>query len=213
MKKSTYLLMLVLCIFFVSQINAQSFIIKGGFNLSKLYYADEDGTYSDEFDMKPGFHVGGAIEIPLNTNFMFEPGIMLITKGVKMEEDEISTKANLNYIDIPLLLKASSNSKNGASVFGALGPYIGLGLNGKITMEYGGDKETEDVKFGNDEDNDDLKRLDMGVSIGGGVEFESFLIGVSYDYGLMNISPYKEYDTKNKNRVLKFTLGYRFGGS
>ena len=78
-------------------------------------------------------------------------------------------------------------------------------------MEYGGDKETEDVKFGTD--NDDLKRLDMGISVGGGVEFESFLIGVSYDYGLMNISPSNEYNTKNKNRVLKFTLGYRFGGS
>ena len=213
MKRLNLLPFLLFTLLLAHQSNAQSFIVKGGFNLSKIYAADEDDTYSDEYDMKPGFHVGGAVEIPINQNFMFEPGIIFITKGVKMEEPdyEISSKANLNYVDIPLLFKASSSNDGGLGFYGALGPYIGIGISGQVAMEYDGEEESDDIKFGSDEDEDDLKRLDMGISVGGGIEFSSFQIGVSYDYGLINIATYQDYGNKVKNRVLKFTLGYKFG--
>jgi len=213
MKTLNLLPFLLFTLLLAHQSNAQSFIVKGGFNLSKIYVADEDDSYSDEYDMKPGFHIGGAVEIPINQTFMFEPGIIFITKGVKMDDPdyEISSKVNLNYIDMPLLFKASTSNNEGLGFYGAVGPYIGIGLNGKGTTEYGGEEESADIKFGSDEDEDDLKRLDMGISVGGGIEFSSFQFGVSYDYGLMNIATYQDYGNKVKNRVLKFTLGYKIG--
>jgi hypothetical protein len=213
MKKFNLLLFLVFTLFLAYHTTAQSFVVKGGFNLNKIYVADEDDTYSDEYDMKPGFHFGAAVEIPINSNLMFEPGIMFITKGVKMDDPdyEVSSKVNLNYLDLPLLLKASTSNNEGLGFYGALGPYIGIGLNGKATSEYDGEEESNDIEFGSDEDEDDLKRLDIGISIGGGIEFSSFQFGVSYDYGLMNIATYQDYGNTIKNRVLKFTLGYKFG--
>ena len=61
-----------------------------------------------------------------------------------------------------------------------------------------------------DEDNDDLKRLDMGLTFGGGVEINAIMLGISYDLGLANISSYQQDGATSKNKVLKFSVGYRF---
>ena len=107
---------------------------------------------------------------------------------------DITAKAILSYLDIPLTLKASHDLGEGLKMFGAVGPYIGVGLSGKIkvTAEYQGDTETEEevVKWGSNEDTDDFKRLDMGLTFGAGVEINSLMIGISYDLGLSNISAY-----------------------
>ena len=39
---------------------------------------DEDGTYSDDFKMKPGFHVGGIVDFPISEIFSVETGLLLI---------------------------------------------------------------------------------------------------------------------------------------
>ena len=70
--------------------------------------------------------------------------------------------------------------------------------------------EEEDIKWGSDEDEDDLKRLEMGATFGAGLEFGSFLIGANYDLGLSNISSYQDGGATSKNRVIRFSVGYRF---
>ena len=218
MKNLTKVLMIVLITLFCFEANAQTIGIKGGLNLANMLEKDDDETYSNDYSMNPGFHLGLTVDVPFNEFLSFEPGILLTTKGMKYEEDiagvDVTVKGNLYYLDVPLTLKASHDLGGGLKMFGVIGPYVGLGLSGKIkaTAKYLGEEETEeeDVEWGNDEDVDDLKRLDMGLTFGGGVEINSILIGISYDLGLSNISAYQDYGTTSKNRVLKFSVGYSF---
>ena len=214
MKNYSKILMFLLISLLSIKANAQTFGVKGGLNLSNMLEKDDDDTYSDDYKMNPGFHIAGTVDIPISTVLSFESGLLFTTKGFRIEEDSIKVKTNLYYIDIPLTVKASLPLSEGLKIFGAVGPYVGIGLSGKViaTVEYQGDEETDEeaVKWGSDEDSDDLKRLDYGLTFGGGVEINALMLGISYDLGLANIATHQEDGYTTKNRVLKFSVGYRF---
>jgi len=222
MKYLANLLVVVIVCTMTTELFAQNFVVKGGLNLSNMIAKDDEETYSDDFKMRPGFHVGAAVEFPINEMFSFETGLLLSTKGFKMSEEDtydgetykIVEKYNLLYFDIPLTAKATFDL-GGAKIYGVFGPYLGMGLSGKNKYEltYGGetDSEEEDIEWGSDE-GDDLKRLDFGLTMGAGVEISSIQIGLTYGLGLANISSYTDDGTKINNRVLGISVGYKFGG-
>jgi opacity protein-like surface antigen len=219
MKNLTKISIIVLISLFSLNGNAQTFGLKAGLSLSNMLDKDDDETYSKDYKMNPGFHLGATVEVPLNEFLSFESGLLFTTKGTKYEEEimgaDLKAKVNLSYLDIPLTLKAFHDLGGGLKMYGAVGPYVGVGIGGKVkgTIEYQGETETneEEIKWGGDEDEDDLKRLDMGLTFGGGVEINLITLGISYDLGLSNISSYQDYGSTSKNRVLKFSVGYRFG--
>jgi len=208
-----------------TELFAQNFRVKAGLNLSNMLMKDYNETYSDDFKMNPGFHIGSTAEFPLTEMISFETGLFLSTKGFKKSEEEIimsetieiEEELNLLYLDIPLTAKVSFDL-DGAKIYGVLGPYLGMGLSGKSKYEYTFDGETEteeeDIEWGTNEEveKDDLKRLDFGLTMGAGVEINSIQIGLTYGLGLANISTYPYDDFKIKNRVLGLSVGYRFGG-
>ncbi len=219
MKIFTKISMIAVISLFCLQSNAQIFGLKAGLNLSNMLEKDDDNTYNSYYKMNPGFHIGATVDVPFNDFLSFESGLLLTTKGLKYEDEirgvNVTEKSNLYYLDIPLTLKAFHDYRRGLKIYGAIGPYIGVGLSGKfkVTVEYQGNEETaeKDVKWGSDEDEDDLKRLDMGLTFGGGVEINSITIGISGDLGLSNIFADQDFGVTSKNRVLKFSVGYRFG--
>lgn len=196
--------------------NAQNFVLKAGLNLANLLDKDDSDTYSNDFKMNPGFHVGATILVPFSEAVSLETGLVLMTRGMKISEEsggfKLTANANLMYLDIPILVKGAYSLSDNTKMYGAIGPYIGIGLSGKAkaTIDDGttSSSSEEDIKWGNDENTDNLKRLDFGLSFGAGVEISSFLVGVSYDLGLSNISTIQDGGTTIKNRVLKFSLGY-----
>lgn len=196
----------------------QSIGVKAGLNLSNMLVEDDDGTQSDDFDMKPGFHIGAMAEIPFSPFMAFEGGIMFNTKGYKSEEEEqgvtVTENLALNYIDIPVTIKVAGGAA-GFKVYGAAGPYVGMGISGKYKSEMEGGgmsvSDEEDINFGTDEEEDNLKPLDFGLTFGAGVEIRSLIVGVSYDYGLANIAINTDGGTKVQNRVLRISLGYKLG--
>ncbi len=223
MKNLVKLFVVVIAFTMTTELFAQNFGVKAGLNLSNMLMKDDDDTYSDDFKMNPGFHIGATAEFPLAEMISFETGLLLSTKGFTVSEEEtfmgetykIEGKMNLLYLDIPLTAKASFDL-GGAKIYGAFGPYLGMGLSGKSKYEgtYNGETETyeEDIEWGSDEDESDLKRLDFGLTMGAGVEINSIQIGLSYGLGLANISPYTDGGTKINNRVLGLSVGYKFGG-
>jgi hypothetical protein len=210
MKKLTKISMVVLLTFFFVQSNAQTFGIKVGLNLSKFLIKIDDETYSDEHKMNPGFHIGATADFAFNNLLSFETGLLLTTKGTKTEEGGLKQKINLLYLDIPLTIKAGYAINDGLTIFGQAGPYIGIGLSGKYKWDSGTDSGEEDFEWGNDAENDNFKRLDYGLTFGAGVEISKISIGISYDLGLANISTVTDDGYTEKNRVLKFSLGYSF---
>lgn len=213
-------IMKLMCLFFFSTLTlpaiSQVIGIKGGLNLANMFAKSDSETYSDEFNMKPGFHFGLTAEFPVEETTSFETGLLLSTKGFKLDvaEDLYSQKSNVNllYLDIPLLAKAYFNV-GGTKIYGALGPYLGFGLSGKTKNEitYDGETESEeiDLKWGSSED-DDLKRLDFGLMVGAGTDIKSIELGLNYSYGLSNLEATSEGDSKMKNRVLSISVGYKF---
>jgi len=211
MKTTTKFLLIIMISMLSIQSYAQSFGVKGGLSLANMLVEDEDETYSDEFSMKPGFHIGGVFDYSLSDFLSIETGLLLNNKGFKLEEDDYTMKYNLFYLDIPITLKASYDLSDNLAMYGDIGPYLGLGLSGKVKGEYDGETDETDIEWGNNEDEDDLKRFEFGATFGGGVEIGAIQVGISYDLGLANISSYTDYGVAFKNRVLKFSVGYIFG--
>ena len=91
-----------------------------------------------------------------------------------------------------------------------------MGLTGQsktvTTIDGKTEKEKEDVEWGSEKGKSDLKRLDFGLTIGAGVEIDLFQIGLGYNLGLANISPYNDGGMKINNRVIGLSVGYKFGG-
>ncbi len=221
MKNFTKLVIVVIALTMTTNASfAQNFGVRAGLNLANMLEKDDNETYSDDYKMNPGFHVGATAEFPITEMFSFETGLFLSTKGTKISEEEtfwgetfkIEAEMNLLYIDVPLSGKASFDL-GGAKVHGVLGPYIGMGISGKLKYEFsmGGEteKDEQDIEWGSDEDKHDLKRLDFGLALGAGVEINSIQIGLSYGLGLANITPI-DNDFRISNRVLGISLGYNF---
>jgi Outer membrane protein beta-barrel domain len=205
---------------------AQTFGIIAGYNLSNL--TDIEPPYNgnqhrgvEEYKMKSGFNAGVTVEFPTKDWFSIDMGLILSTKGSKTSQQNssyqppsgskttnITGTRNLVYLDIPLTIKAYSNAGY-AKIYGAFGPYIGIGLGGKWnTIETnnlnGGAYSSSSNSF------DNLNKLDFGLTAGAGVSIYSFQIGLSYGYGLSNISSYSPVIIRN--RVLGISVGYIFGG-
>ncbi len=198
---------------------AQSIGVKAGLNLSTMMVKDDDDTYSDDFKLNPGFHAGVFAELPFGEVFSLEPGLLITTKGYRIEEDilDMTMKMNVNpmYIELPVNGKFAFDL-GGVKLFLTAGPYVGYGIAGKWKMEMtneSGNKETteEDILWGSDEAEDDFKNLDYGVTAGAGIEFSGVIIGFNYGYGLANISPHNDHGFIANNRVMGISAGYKFG--
>lgn len=209
------LLTALLIVIMVSPAFAQTFSLRAGLNLSNMLVKDDDDNYSDEFEMSPGFHLGGLVEFPINDAFTFETGLLVSTTGFKMKESDPTfgdseMKATIYNLDIPITAKVYIDAGSSAKVYINFGPYIGYALSGKSKYTFDGDSDTEDINIGSEE-TDDIKAFDFGIVAGAGVEISSFVVGVSYGLGLANISSYTENGNKISNKVLAISVGYKFG--
>ena len=219
MNKLATFIIAVFIICMASESFAQRFAVIGGMNLSNQLWKSDDEKVSDEFKLRPGFHVGIIVQIPKSGLVSFETGLIFSTKGfiIKHEEwylagvDIDKTSMNLYYLDIPMLAKFSFEVGE-VIIFAEAGPYLGIGLTGNWKVKKSGEEAvSEKIEWGS-EDDDFFKRLDYGLTFGVGVVlFEALQLGVYHDLGLANISTYTDDGTFIKNRVFRFTVGYRFG--
>jgi len=222
MKKLTKVFLIAILVAFATESFAQiNFGIKGGVNLAKLmekYIGDEDfdGDLNEYTKSKLGFQVGPVVEFGFSDLISLETGLLLSAKGTKSEFSEESmeskSSASIMYLNIPVNARVGFDV-GGTRIFGAVGPYIGVGLSGKYKGEYTINGETtteeEDLEFGNDEAESDLKRLDYGLSIGAGAAFGAFEVGLNYDLGLADLRFSDNF--KTSTRCLSITAAYKFG--
>ncbi|MGE4585757.1 MAG: outer membrane beta-barrel protein, partial [Mangrovibacterium sp.] len=80
------------------------------------------------------------------------------------------------------------------------GPYIGIGLSAKAKS---GGTEV-DIDFGDGDE--EIKRMDLGLNFGAGVEFNMLQLGINYGLGLTDLENASE--AKYKNRVFSITASY-----
>jgi hypothetical protein len=126
-----------------------------------------------------------------------QPEILFSMKG-SQDKDDSKNQLNMNYIDIPVLLKYNADG-----LFFEAGPQLGILVSAKATDG----TNTLDVKeFSN--------TTDFGYAVGLGYMVESGpMIGLRYNGGLSNVV--KEQggvNTDFKNSAFQLYVGYMFGG-
>jgi len=206
-----------------SQAGRTSFGIRGGVNFQNINGKDDNGDKLEN-DMLTGFNVGINAEIPIGTDFYFQPGLLYTIKGAKSKDvvlgQTINGKIKIGYIELPLNLIYKPILGKGHMLLG-FGPYVALGINGKATYEGGGINQSSDIKFKNtvtpsDPDNVFyLRPLDAGANFLVGYEFSNKVsFQLNTQLGLTKINP--EYEgasndkTSAKNTGFGFSLGFRF---
>lgn len=206
--------MLVFISLICYQANAQTFGIKLGLNFATMSQKDNNKTYSDNYNINPGFHIGAIVDYPFDDLFSLESGLLFTTKGMEynevIERSAILVKTNLYYLDVPITLKGTKKLGVGVKLFGTAGPYVGYGLGGNLDYSGLGAANNGTISWGNNA-SDDFRRLDWGLTFGLGLDVKSVIFGLSYDIGLANIAADQSNGMTTENRVLKFSIGYLFG--
>ena len=167
-----------------------NFGIKGGVNLYNIH-----NDLNTNYDSRIGYHFGLIGHIHFNNYFAFQPEIVYSTQGAKYKVNSVDTKYNLDYINIPLLFQYMFD--NGFRI--QAGPQVGFLLSAKSKYN----NSTIDNK-------NDLKPIDLSVSIGIGYIFppSGFGIDARYNQGISNIN---KNDTGNSNnRGFQFGIFYIF---
>ena len=178
-----------------------------GLNMSNLTENDDDGDYDQFYKTKIGYNLGVFYNSEINDMFSIQPGIRLSTKGADIEFAGIEGSVSLSYLEIPIDLRLNFELGDNV-VFGAIGPYLGYGIGGTSKID---GEDDEDVNFGTDEEEDDIKPMVVGLGISGGIIINQLMITIGYDMDLTNsaISDENGYTLKNSN--IRLSFGYLLG--
>jgi hypothetical protein len=183
----------------------QTLIPKAGATFSKFGGSDEK---NQKFNV--GFTLGMGFNLPLGAGpFSIQPELNFIQKGsednVTVVTTNYTTKFKLNYLEVPVLLKASFGAATKIHI--NAGPSIAVGLGGKVKATQGSDSAEFNVKFGEGDDAKTLyydNKMDFGLQFGGGVTIaEIIMLDIRYGAGLSTLIE----NASVKNNVLQFTVG------
>ncbi len=206
-----FTLMAFIGLFFTSSTFAQtlSFGPKIGYTTTTLKGNDvPDGT-----DPLSGLVGGVFFKYASESNIVaFQPEILYHQKGAVDMEDGDGIKLNVDYLEVPLLLKFQIPV--GETFFPHIyaGPYGAFELDNNFTAQ----QTLFGITFTSN-DNADVEDFDYGAIVGGGfdVQLESFYLGLDarYGIGMQKILNYdgERQDVKNRNFSLMLALGVNLG--
>jgi hypothetical protein len=185
-----------------------SFGLKAG-----LSFADFSGTDSSAWaqkvtddssgaiQSKAGFVGGGFLSVGAGGSWTIQPEALYVMKGSKYSSTNVSGNVNLNYFEIPVLLKL-----NLLPVKAPVSPFIFAGPSFSVitSAERTGPNGTLDIKS-------HVNSSDYGFVFGAGLDNSKFSLDARYDVGLQ--TPLKSMGTftpKIHNGTLMVMAGYRF---
>lgn len=188
-----------------SQINAGEFSV----DESSVYYGVRLGLNlanlsgdGHTLGTKTGLNLGGVIGLRLSdtTPVFLESGLYFTQRGA----EEGKTEINLNYLEIPILIKAGFNVTDDIAVLPFIGPTLSLGISGKMK----GYDENGVFDSESSFDSDKYSRPDVGIKIGCGAEWNMIYLEAGYQFGITNVLDSEEYS--QHGNALFMNLGVNF---
>jgi hypothetical protein len=176
--------------------------VKAGANFAELHFG-EDGEEDVDFDRLPGF-VGGLFLIwPSDGPLALQVEGLVSRKGAELNAEGLNVRLTVDYIDMPILARLSTARSRAASfhVFG--GPSVGVRFRARQRITIQGQTDEGDA-------GGDIKRMDVGLVAGAGVDVGHFTFDARHAWGLTNINDGNDEDTEIKNRVFSVMAGVRF---
>lgn len=154
----------------------------------------------DNTEMKTGFHVGAVAEIKFNEKFSIQPEVVYSAQGAKGMLNNIEGKANLDYINIPILAKYYI--VDGFSV--EAGPQVGFLVKAEGKGTVNNVSVTTDVK-------DNFKSTDFGLGFGLAYDLPvGMFVNARYNLGLSDIRNNTSSGDAIKNNMIQVGIGYKF---
>lgn len=194
-KLSSYSVCALLFLLFANNIHAQvipTFGIKGGVNFATFAQSDLDG-----YEMKPGVLLGAflQLDVPLSP-LSIQPEINYAQFGTGAEETDATI--DVNYIQIPVLLKLSLDAPGGAAPNIFLGPYANFMLSAEVDGD-GASVEIDEV----------VNETAFGIIIGAGIDTNQLELGLRVSAGASPVFV-DEADDGERNLGVALTLGLKF---
>lgn len=201
--KNMKILKLSLSLLFLGTIfvNAQKFGVKGGLNISNL----SKGFDYEDTKSKAGLYGGVFAEIPISTQFSFQPEVLYNMMGSKIiyPANPIGNNIDvtLNYISVPLTIKYKPVPK----VYLEAGPHFSFLISSK--QKY---KTLNGSEIKTNLPKEFLNTLDVAVGIGAGYYFlENLGVSARYVTGFTDIYKNNDQDAVN-NSNFQIGLMYNF---
>ncbi|MBP8273356.1 MAG: PorT family protein [Acidobacteria bacterium] len=170
--------------------------VKVGINLSNVKGFNDDTTSSSQ---RTGLVAGGFMTFGLSPMLAFQPEVLFSMQGSKLHfsSNGVDTNATrkVDYLQIPLLLRIGTNSREHASVYAIAGPTLGILVR---ATENGTNIKSS------------VKRTDVGVVAGVGVSITRLLLEARYTYDLVDFNKVEQPSGAHKNRVVSFLVGVVF---
>ena len=159
-----------------------------------------------------GFTAGGFVTFRINETFSIQPEVYYTVKGFRQKvRGAFESTITLDYLEIPVLAKYSSETQNNVKISLFAGPAFEFNLKSKTNIKpEGGIEEEKDL---------DTKGFDYGLVLGLEVSIDVYyckiIIESRYTLGLMIIN--KDWrnnpggeDFEVKNSVLSLLVGFSF---
>lgn len=176
-----------------------------GFRIGPSFsYVSSDGSALDGGNWQTGLNVGvvGGIALSNYQPIYLEGGLYYIEKGGKKNiEGNKKMTYDLNYLEIPVVFKYKYNIDPHFSIQPQLGGYFAAGVGGKV-------KNYLDRQAESSFSDDYFRRVDGGIRIGCGVQYDMFYADLTYDIGLANIG--HDLFDKTRNSGLQLNFGVNF---
>ena len=139
------------------------------------------------------------------------PALNFVQKGTQSEEMGERLSTSINCLEIPVNFFYRTAGKAGSFFVGG-GPSLAFNISGKSKYDDGTTIEEDDIEFGSDQDNDDMKRVDEGINFLAGYEFSNGLFfSAGSNFGFKNMSLYSDDDESIKSKYFSIKIGFMFG--
>ncbi|UKK51784.1 PorT family protein [Prevotella sp. E13-17] len=176
----------------------------GGFSLneSTVYYGIRMGVNFStitgdlvDVDSKAGMTLGGVIGLRVSdtTPIFVESGLYYSARGAK--------DFNLNYLEIPVLIKYGIQATDDIAILPYIGPYFSYGIGGKYKFA-GIDGKHSSYNI--------VKHPDMGFKLGCGAEYNKLYAELGYQFGVMDIAKDNDLDAGAHTGNFFINVGVNF---
>jgi hypothetical protein len=185
---------------------ATSFGVQGGINIASVSFTS-DATPAPEITSKTRAVFGGFVARDFNDKVGLQIDGLYSQKGAKATFTEGSNSfvidASVDYIEVPVLVRANIPGSGSvkARVFG--GPAFAFKVSDKTTSTLN-DVEQPEAQ------NREFNGTDVGIVVGGAVQFGQFFVDARYNWGLTNIVKNPTDNEDAKNRTFGIMAGFQF---
>jgi len=152
---------------------------KGGFNMANLH-----GSDAENMDWKTGFAGGAFLNVSFTPIISLQPELLYVMDGASEDLMGFELNFNLDYVQIPVLVKFDLPVKGTIVPAFYAGPYVSFLTGADWEVSYGDASESVDVK-------DYTKTTDFGLLFGAEIDVHLSAVTLTfegrYNYGTVTV--------------------------